>query len=655
MGGALFMTDRPCSHVPDHRHCYRPQVDSAAAGGSTGSAGDSGDSRPSLLPAIALLLGGALVAVAPWVGVAHSFDGSAPGRVAAAGLVMLMPALLSIAVAVTRPALGPPFVAAAGLLALARTCADVDVLVGPNDVVRPELFFQTTLRAHPFRVGPGAVVLLAGDVVMVAAGVWAARRMSLGPGEERDERQDEPARRSVGVLAIGLTGAVLASAGALLQPYRGGFLDDLLLPPALGGWSLGAALLLLVLPAGAVLVAAGLPRPVAMAVTVGAGATLVAGALVPLLVVAFGHSGLELTAAPWIGLVGGLAVVGSGFASARPAPSLTAGPSSARLAQLLDERLGVLSGVLAVLAAISAAPAFVGPSLRVDGRADGVGDWAPAPTLRYSATIDPPFAWAAFILLLAGVFALVPRVSGVGRMLAAVGWAVPGYAVAQGLARYSEISAVVPSDAAAAGVQARVWTVGPGLWWGVASFLLAAAAAVLAGMAQRRATEAVGPVDARLVDAAAANRREDDNAQRRQWRLLAATGVAACVLVAGLLPAFSAADRSAPTLGSLGLDGVGMWILVAGVILGAGLTGAATTWPPAVGGALGGVLVLGVRYLQPASLPGYRVGPGLLATGVAQLLLVLLAVTVVTVLRPIPEPVPVVRRRVKGAPAGKAR
>ena len=655
MGGTLFIIDRPCSHVPDHRHCYRPQVNSAAAGGSTGSAGDTGDTRPSLLPAIALLLGGVLVAVAPWVGVAHSFDGSTPGRVAAAGLVMLVPALISVAVAVARPALGGPFVAAAGLLALARTCADVSVLVGPNDVVRPELFFQTTLRAHPFRVGPGAIVLLIGDAVMVAAGVWAARRTALGTGEERDEVQDEPARRSVGVLAIGLTGAVLTSAGALLQPYSGGFLNDLLLPPALGGWSLGAALLLLALPAGAVLVAAGLPRPVAVAVTAGAGATLVAGALVPLLVVALGQSGLELTAAPWIGLVGGLAVAGSGVASARSAPSLTAGPSASGLVQLLDERLGVLSAALAGLAAISAALAFVGPSLRVDGRADGVGDWATAPGLRYSATIDPPFAWAALILLLAGVLALVPRVSGVGRMLAAVGWAVPGYAVAQGLARYSEISAVVPSDAAAAGVQARVWSVGPGLWWGVASFVLAAVCALLAGMAQRRATEAVVPVDARLVDAVAANRREDENARRRQGRLLAATAVAAGVLVAGFLPTFSAADRSAPTLGSLGLDGVGMWILVAGVILGAGITGAATTWPPAVGGALGGVLVLGVRYLEPASLPDYRTGPGLLATGVAQLLLVLLSVAVLTVLRPIPEPVPVIRRRAKGAPVGKTR
>ena len=625
-------------------------MNSAVAGGR---AGDGGDAGQSLLPAIALLLGGVLAGVAPWVGVAHSFDGSAPGWVGSAALLAVLPGVVAVGAAVARPALGAPLTAAAGLLALARACADVAVMVAPNDLVRPELFYETTLRAHPFRVGPGAFVLLTGDVIMMAAGIWAGRSVTVGD-------EEEPGRRSVGVLAIGLTGAVLTCTGALLQPYRGGFLDNWLLPPALGGWSLGAALLLLVLPAGAVLVAAGLPRPAAAAVTVGAGLTLVAGALVPLVVVAFGHSGLETTAAPWIAVLGGLAVAGSGFAAARPSePSEQPEPSQPSERTLVgdwwDARAGQLSAALAVLAAICAALAFVGPSLRVDGRADAVGDWATAPTLRYSATIDPPFAWAAVVLLLAGGLALAPRVSGTGRMLAAVAWAVPGYAVAQGLARYSEITAVVPSDAAAAGVQARVWSVGPGLWWGIASFVLAAGSAVLAGMAQRRATEAAGPVDARLVDAMAANQREDDNAQRRQWRLMAAAGVSVCLLVAGFLPAFSAADRSAPTLGSLGLDGVGMWILVAGAVVGAGITAAATTWPPVVGGTLGGVLVLGVRYLEPESLAGYRIGPGLLATGVAQLLLVLLAVTVLTVLRPIPEPVPVLRRRPRGVPAGKAR
>ena len=615
-----------------------------------GGAGDGGDARQSLLPAIALLLGGVLVAVAPWGGVAHSFDGSTPGWVGSATLLAVLPGVAAVAAAVARPALGAPLTAAAGLLALARACADVGVLVAPNDVVRPELFYETTLRAQPFRVGPGAFVVLAGDVIMVAAGVWAARTVAVGD-------EEEPGRRSVGVLAIGLTGAVVTCTGALLQPYRGGFLDDWLLPPALGGWSLGAALLLLVLPAGAVLVAAGLPHAAAAAVTVGAGLTLVAGALVPLLVVAFGHSGLELTAAPWIAVIGGVAVAGSGFASARLSEPSQPSQLSRRspAGDWWDGRAGQLSAALAVLAAIGAALAFVGPSLRVDGRADAVGDWATVPTLRYSATIDPPFAWAAVVLLLAGVLALAPRVSGTGRMLAAVGWAVPGYAVAQGLARYSEISAVVPSDAAAAGVQTRVWSVGPGLWWGIASFVLAAGSAVLAGMAQRRVAEVAGPVDARLIDAMAANQREDDNAQRRQWRLMAAAGVSACVLVAGFLPSFRAVDRSAPTLGSLGLDGVGMWILVAGAVVGVGITASATTWPPVVGGALGAVLVLGVRYLGPESLPGYRIGPGLLATGVAQLLLLLLAVTVLTVLRPIPEPVPVARRRPKGVPAGKAR
>ena len=137
-----------------------------------------------LVPAALLLAGGAVVAVGALIGTAHTYDGSPLGSVHAAVWVILLPAVVALLVAPRRPLLGLGICAGAGVAAVGRVVSDLGLLTDPNAAVRPELFYELTTRAQPFSAAAGSGVLVAGDVLLVVAGLLAARsladRLALG-------------------------------------------------------------------------------------------------------------------------------------------------------------------------------------------------------------------------------------------------------------------------------------------------------------------------------------------------------------------------------------------------------------------------------------------------------------------------------------------
>ena len=146
---------------------------------SPSGAGERVGQRPSaLLLAGLLLFTGVLVGVSPVIGVVTTADGSPTGAVTIAAFTAVLPGLLAVALAVTRPMLGLAATAGAGLIGLARLFADLAVLTETDGVTRPELFYETTDRARPFAVTAGGWLLLVADVLMVVVGVLAAGRLA---------------------------------------------------------------------------------------------------------------------------------------------------------------------------------------------------------------------------------------------------------------------------------------------------------------------------------------------------------------------------------------------------------------------------------------------------------------------------------------------
>ena len=216
-----------------------------------------------------LLLAGVLVGVCPLIGVVTTADGSPTGAVTLAAFTAVLPGVLAVALAFTRPVLGLAATAGAGLIGLARLCADLALLTETDGVTRPELFYETTDRARPFATTGGVWLLLAADLLMVVVGVLAAGRLARDGGEDSGVGPEPlfgsacpgPGDRRAGPVAAGghhrrrsgtaggslgaraeraagwtprpepaddrgrLPGAILLMVGALETPYSGGYLD----------------------------------------------------------------------------------------------------------------------------------------------------------------------------------------------------------------------------------------------------------------------------------------------------------------------------------------------------------------------------------------------------------------------------------------------
>ncbi|RVW10711.1 hypothetical protein EGT67_06070 [Prescottella agglutinans] len=183
-----------------------------------------GDDGPGLLPyaAVALAAVGALGVAAGTLGaVARSAaDGT---RIPAVGAAAVVTVVLALAVPVVAAVLtarrspaGAALLAGAGVVSAGLCVMDVQLWTGPIDANRLELF--RPLTAGGIEAGPGAVLVLAGHVCAVVAGIIglvAVHRASHADGYGSSPDPDAVGRPVGSRVGAGLVAVVLAAAGAL--------------------------------------------------------------------------------------------------------------------------------------------------------------------------------------------------------------------------------------------------------------------------------------------------------------------------------------------------------------------------------------------------------------------------------------------------------
>ncbi|WP_157440291.1 hypothetical protein [Actinokineospora inagensis] len=378
----------------------------------------------------------------------------------------LLPVTVAVAFAAAgRAALGANVLAGAALIEPGRLLADLQILVDPLVVSRPELMVPTSLA--PLRAGLGLWLLLAGHVLLIAAGVLAKNRAGAPHGTPYAAEFDEDERPRTRMALLGITAGVVAAFGLQLSPFTSGnafvLADDVIDSPGL----LRLAFLATGLGAVVAMVAAGSPRPsVARGVVLG-GALGVAAVAVPQIVAGLGVDLLGAAPGPYIAVasvVGLAAVVWLSAKAVQVDPTVKA------------HRVAGVLGALTGLAGVAAASSTL---LVVDG-------------------IDQPETYSSRLFYPAGILVVlvaVPLV--ITRSAAAVRPALAAALVAIPLAGLSTLDAVVT----ATGIQSVVHP-GVGVWFTAAAgvFALAATGAVLlAGNAERTEPEDERPLDVVLV------------------------------------------------------------------------------------------------------------------------------------------------------------
>ncbi|HEY2204033.1 MAG TPA: hypothetical protein VGH99_06105, partial [Pseudonocardia sp.] len=263
------------------------------------------------LAVLGTVAGSLLVAAGPRFPVAHTRAGLVVGP--AFGIWPLL-AVLSVAPAVAAvmlllvrqwaPALA--MTASLGALAVGRALLELQLVRDPARAARAELAAPTGLGVlHP---GPGAWLLLVGELMLAAGGIAAAVEVGSARGERS---QDEPASPPT-TLLVGVGCAVLAGVGLLASPY--GSDSPYLVPRSVldaPGWAAAGGFALAVALGLAVALACSSPDSrVAAGGLVGA-ALAVLGVAAPRVVEAAAAPSLRVAAGPVLALVGasGLAVL----------------------------------------------------------------------------------------------------------------------------------------------------------------------------------------------------------------------------------------------------------------------------------------------------------------------------------------------------------
>ncbi len=582
-----------------------------------------------------LLAAGVVVAATPVLPVVHPADGAAVSAYAIAGWAAVLPGLLALILAVVRPVLGVAATAGAGLIGIARLLADLAVVAETDRVSRPELFVETTDRARPFAAAAGGWVLLGADLLMIVVGVLAARRLAAEVGE-RDERRGDalfggpppdpvpaaeadpgvpaaaleppPGRRRLNLpmLGVGFLGAVLLLVGNLDIPYQGGYLALRVLPFGTSVSGLAAAVVLSVIAAGAVLVAAALPRDVAQALL---GGTALAAAVPSLTAVVAVVAGAPtgLSAVVWWALAGAALLAAAGLLARR-----AVGRSGGSDALASPATPTLIAAICALAAAAALGAASQTSLLYLDG----------APPDEVSGVLLAPAALplliAAIPVGLAAVLALVPATAVLGRTGLMIVWAGAGYALGRAFWATSLVSAT--SSGSTTGIT-HTWTIGPGGWLMSVGAALAVAAAVLAVTGHRRAEQASPEV----VD-------DDSLAASRAARRWIAIAGSVAVPVALALPVYSGLGvSSAPSLlHGLDLDTWAFWALAVGGWLGLWLGATTRSALVAATAPVAAATVLAQPLLVPGvvrGLPGFTLAAGFWA--IVVLVIVLLGVAAV--------------------------
>jgi hypothetical protein len=592
--------------------------------------------RGAALAVASLLLSGeVLVGIGGLIGVARAYDRSVLGVASGAVWMVLLPAVLALLLAGWKPALSVAVSAGAGVVALARVLSDLDLLTSTNTVIRPEFFYEVTDRAQPFSAAPGAVVVVIGDLIMLTAGVLAARRLSNGLSF-RTERifdaaplESEQYRSGPGLLAealesadadrgadpggdkaeeaaggternnwlifagfVGVLGILIASLGL---PYESGYLVNRYLPAEIDLLGIAAALVVALVGTVAVLAAAVLPRQIAVAML---GGVAIGGAVPFLTAVAVRAAGAPVRLNPIVGfgLLGALLLVAAGLlTSVRLVQDVDREPSpqSVRL-------LNIVGAVLTLLVAAAAFAAWRSPQLSFNGGPVP----APVSSGEISAPQAGPFLVTAIIPLIGGVLWLVPGLRRAGRAVASVGWIALVFAVAQSLYILGQLvnSASVPN----AGFAAPRWTAGPGLWLGVVGIALGAAVLAVSSAASRQA-----------VDSSALVADDETLARARSVGGMVATVMTVVTVVALVLPVYrSAQSTSATLLVGYQVNSWGVLALAIGAIAAAWMAGHANSVSAALAFSLTGAALLTTRLVIPDAVraqDGFVVQAGLIA------------------------------------------
>jgi hypothetical protein len=347
-----------------------------------------------------LALGALLVAAAPRYPVALTVIGGV--RVGPAfgvwplqAVIVVVPAVVAVMLLLVRQR-GPAMalVSSMGVMAVGRVLADVQLLRDPIRAARPELV--APLGAGELRPGPGAWLLVGGEVLVALAGLAASGRTGALRGERSMEESPIGPRTPPGAMLWGVACAGLAGFGMLLAPYSS--TDPWLVPrsvldapvwTAAGGFALAVGVALVVV------LACSTPDPrVAVGGLVGL-ALAVLGVAVPVIVAAVLAPALAVTVGPLMTLLGALGLGGLamwvGYRGRRGVPP--------RLPLGLESLLAPPASVLAVrcrlagaLLAVSAGAAAVGAAL--------------AEPLRLAPDLPHPHLAGQWVVLVAGVAVL---------------------------------------------------------------------------------------------------------------------------------------------------------------------------------------------------------------------------------------------------------
>ena len=601
----------------------------------------------------ALALAAAMTLLVPLLGAVRTSDGSPVWFASGALWVMVLPALLVAALAVRRPVAALAVAAGAGLVGATRLLADLPVLTAPDVLARPDLFVETTDRSLPFHAAGGGALLLAADLVTLAAGVFAAVRLTGRLSLQREVEPPPPSgatpsgsapagtsapptggaayaddplavydgsgpprpggRRNNLLTAAGFVGVLLLAVGALTVPYQGGSLSGRYIAVGVPLAGMLGAVLLAVLAATAVLVGGSLPRAFAVALLGG----VALGACLPGLVaiVAVASAPVRLSGTVWFSLTGGVLLAAAGLLArvrmvrdaAPPGRDGADGGREDGEPAAPSRVVAALAGIAGLLAAGLAAAAFALPALDAGGLGTLVlTDGSPVP----GSTL---FLAAAIPLAVAGVLALLPATARAGRAALMVLWA----AVAPGVMLAME---VLGDDGLSVARLMHLVGIGAGTWLGTAALALAGVAAVLGAVAAHQAAEATSTVP------------DDDSvAAARGTTVPVATGLAVLTVIAACLPVYTSnGELQGPTiLRGYTVETWGVWALLVATI--GALAGAAVTRSRWVALALGlaAAAVQGVRLVVPAGLPGtagFAVRPGAVVQAVLVLALVVGAV-----------------------------
>jgi len=611
-----------------------------------------------------LLLGGAGVGLAADIGVAAPDVPGTIGAATGAAWVAVLPAVIAVLLTAVRPLAGLALAAGIGVTGLARLAADLFVLLQPEAVARPELFYPVSGRAYPIGGAPGAFVLIAADALTVLAGLLSARAVSgvmddlgdavvsrvavAGAGAGRAPADPTAggtgsggaAGRNVPMLVAGFVAVAVVGFGAAQLPYTGGFIEQRLSVPGSDFGSLIAPLLLAIVILAAVIMAGGLPRDLASALL---GGVAVAAAVPALTAIAVGAGDAPVVlswtvyAVP-IGcvvllLAGLLSTVQwsagpeyryrTGSAEAGSAAAVVTGPVGSAADVPANSRPPARwASILGLLAAAAVLAAWALPVVLLNGQREPLASNGYRTDDRMSGSL-----LLVGMLLAASALASTVRQPAVGRFGRAaqlVGWSCAVWVLALPIDLLETLGSQVgeAQNLADAGLldpaSVSHWSVGPGLWLAIAGALLAVAAAVAAGIALGRAEDE----DTTVAD--------DESAEvSRRWRWVVAGIVLAVSTVVLAMPIYrivgaGSVVASSSVFGAAG-DVWGVWAVLVGIAV-AVITGARTRYGEVAAGAvLAAAAVMAIRLLVPRGLagdPGFRPEPGRIAgwIGVAVLL-----------------------------------